>query len=180
MYVKVYIQILARLLVLSVQKKKLYKLLLCELRRWIPCSSSHWRWKGSCAVRTSVLRYRTHWSHQYVSSCSTVMGRKATRNGRWRLVWKNHISLQYELGWLSQCSVWLQVGWPGTTLLSSMVVVLYNPYLGSFEKLQELNVGFIMSVCPSTWNSLAPTGQILMNFYIWVFFENFLRKFRFH
>jgi len=62
------------------------KLLLHEIRRWLPCSSSHWRWQGSCVVRTIVPRYRTQQSYQYVSSCSTVMGRKATRNGKWKLV----------------------------------------------------------------------------------------------
>jgi len=54
----------------------------------------------------------------------------------------------------------------GQGFLPLVMVVLKNPYLGAFGKLQELTIGFIVSVCPSTWNSLAPTGQILMNFYI--------------
>jgi hypothetical protein len=37
-----------------------------------------------------------------------------------------------------------------------------------------------MSVCPSAWNNSAPTGRIFMKFDIYVFFENLLRKFKFH
>jgi len=37
-----------------------------------------------------------------------------------------------------------------------------------------------MSVRLSAWNSSAPTGRIFMKFYIWVFFENLSRKFKFH
>jgi hypothetical protein len=33
---------------------------------------------------------------------------------------------------------------------------------------------------PSTWNNSAPTVQIVMKFDIRVFFENLLRKFKFH
>jgi hypothetical protein len=36
------------------------------------------------------------------------------------------------------------------------------------------------SICPSAWNHSAPTGQIVMKFYIWVFFKNLSRKLKFH
>ena len=54
----------------------------------------------------------------------------------------------------------------GQGFLPLMMVVLKNTYLGAFGKLQELTVSFVVSVCPSTWNSLAPTREILMKFYI--------------
>jgi hypothetical protein len=34
--------------------------------------------------------------------------------------------------------------------------------------------------CSSAWNNAAPTGQIFIIFYIWLFFENMSRKFKFH
>jgi hypothetical protein len=37
-----------------------------------------------------------------------------------------------------------------------------------------------LSLCLSTWSSAAPTWWIFMKFYIGVFFENLLRKFKFH
>jgi len=36
-----------------------------------------------------------------------------------------------------------------------------------------------VSLFPSTWNSLAPTGQIYMKCYVWLFFKNLSRKFKF-
>jgi hypothetical protein len=35
-------------------------------------------------------------------------------------------------------------------------------------------------VCPSAWNSSAPTGQIFVKFDIWVFFKNLFSKFTLH
>jgi hypothetical protein len=35
-------------------------------------------------------------------------------------------------------------------------------FLGMFVKFQKATIGFIMSVCLSAWNNLAPTGQIFM------------------
>jgi hypothetical protein len=35
-------------------------------------------------------------------------------------------------------------------------------FLGAFAKLRKVTIGFVMSVCPSAWNSLAPSGWILM------------------
>jgi hypothetical protein len=36
------------------------------------------------------------------------------------------------------------------------------------------------SIHLSAWNNSSPTGGILMMFYIWEFFEDLLRKFRYH
>ena len=63
-------------------------------------------------------------------------------------------------------------------------------FLYAFAKLRKATVSFIMSVspcvcvcvclslCSSAWNS-ATTRQIFTNFYIWVFFQNLCRKFKF-
>jgi hypothetical protein len=37
---------------------------------------------------------------------------------------------------------------------------------------------FLRHVCPSAWNSSAPTGRIFIKFDIWGFFENLWRKFK--
>jgi hypothetical protein len=37
-----------------------------------------------------------------------------------------------------------------------------------------------LSVRLSAWNNSAPTGRFFMKFDIWIFFENLLRKFKFH
>ena len=56
--------------------------------------------------------------------------------------------------------------------------------VGPFAKLRKATISFVMSVCPSVrpsaWNNSAPTGRIVMKVDIWVFFENLLRKFKFH
>jgi hypothetical protein len=39
-------------------------------------------------------------------------------------------------------------------------------FFGVFSKLQQASVSFTMSVCPSAWKKLAPTGQIFMKFHI--------------
>jgi hypothetical protein len=51
--------------------------------------------------------------------------------------------------------------------------------LGAFAKLRKATMS-VVSVRPSAWNSSIPTGRIFMKFYIWVFFENLLKKFNFH
>ena len=33
-----------------------------------------------------------------------------------------------------------------------------------------------VSVCPSTWNSLAPTGQIFMKFLYMIIFQKYIKK----
>jgi len=52
-------------------------------------------------------------------------------------------------------------------------------FLDAFTKLQKPTISVLMSLCPSAWNNLAPTGQIFMKFSIWVFFENLSGKFKF-
>jgi hypothetical protein len=59
-------------------------------------------------------------------------------------------------------------------------------------KLRKATISFAMSVrlsvclpaCLSfhlsAWKNSAPTGRIFMKFYIWVFFQNLLRKFKFN
>ena len=37
-----------------------------------------------------------------------------------------------------------------------------------------------LAIHPSTWNSSALTGLIVMKFYIWIFLKNLSRKFKFH
>ena len=51
--------------------------------------------------------------------------------------------------------------------------------LDMFAMLWEVAVSFIKSVHLYNYNS-APTGQIFINFDIWVFFENLLRRFKFY
>jgi hypothetical protein len=53
-------------------------------------------------------------------------------------------------------------------------------FLGTVVKLRKATISFVKSVRPSAWNNSAPTGQIFMKFDIWVFFEDLLRKFKFH
>ena len=57
-------------------------------------------------------------------------------------------------------------------------------FLGAFEKLRKTTISFDMSVClslcfrPPAWNNSAPTGRILMNFDIWIFFRKFFEYFQ--
>jgi hypothetical protein len=58
-------------------------------------------------------------------------------------------------------------------------------FLGVFAKLQNVTIGYVMSVCPSAvcppvWNNSAATGQIFVKFDIWLFFENMSRNVKFH
>jgi hypothetical protein len=53
------------------------------------------------------------------------------------------------------------------------------PLLDAFAKLRNVTITF-MSIRPSAWNSSAPDGGVFIKFYIWVFFENLLRKFKFN
>ena len=52
-----------------------------------------------------------------------------------------------------------------------------DPFLGGFAILRKATVSFLMSLCPSEWNSSAPNGRIFMKFDIREFFENLSRKF---
>jgi hypothetical protein len=47
-------------------------------------------------------------------------------------------------------------------------------------KLRKAIINFVMSVCLSARNNTSHSGRIFMKFYIWVFFENFARKFKLH
>jgi len=55
-------------------------------------------------------------------------------------------------------------------------------FIDAFAKLRKATISFFTSVClsvrPSVRNNSAPTGRIFMKFYMWVFFENLLRKFK--
>jgi len=55
-----------------------------------------------------------------------------------------------------------------------------QPFLGVFAKLQEVAIGFVLSVHLPTWNSSASIGWIFMKFDILVLFENLSRKLNFH
>jgi hypothetical protein len=46
--------------------------------------------------------------------------------------------------------------------------------------MRKVTVSFVMSVRLSAWNNSVPAGRILIKFYIWIFFENLPRKFKFH
>jgi len=56
-------------------------------------------------------------------------------------------------------------------------------FLSMFTKLQRVTVSFVMSVCstvcPSTCDSLAPTGWIFIKFDILAFFEYMLKRYQF-
>jgi hypothetical protein len=53
-------------------------------------------------------------------------------------------------------------------------------FIGVFVKLQKALFSFVMSVRLSAWNNSASTGQIFMKFYIRVFFEKLVWKFKFN
>jgi hypothetical protein len=44
--------------------------------------------------------------------------------------------------------------------------------LGAFAKYRKATISFVMFVRPSARNNSAPTGWIIVEFYIWVFFRN--------
>ena len=56
---------------------------------------------------------------------------------------------------------------------------IYVWFLGAVAKLRKATICFVMSVRPSTWNNSALTRRIFMKFYIWGFFENVRRNFKF-
>jgi len=68
-----------------------------------------------------------------------------------------------------------------TSLLSSFTQpITVSCLLVAFEKLLKATISFVMSVRPSAWNNLTPTGRNFMKFDIWAFFDKLLRKFKFH
>ena len=52
-------------------------------------------------------------------------------------------------------------------------------FLGVFARIRKAAISFVIAVCPFAWNNSVPTGWILIKFYIWVSFENLLRKSKF-
>jgi len=66
-----------------------------------------------------------------------------------------------------------------------------TPFIHAFAKLQNSDYLFrrvCLSICPSVppsaclsaWKNSVFTGRIFMKFYIWTFFENLSRWFKFH
>jgi hypothetical protein len=53
-------------------------------------------------------------------------------------------------------------------------------YFRRDRKIAKSDFNFVISVCPSARNNAASTERIFVRFYIWVFFENLLKKFEFH
>jgi hypothetical protein len=55
-------------------------------------------------------------------------------------------------------------------------------FLAAFAKLRKVTMSYVMSaclsVCPSAWNILAPTGRSFVKFDARVFSENPSRKFK--
>jgi hypothetical protein len=47
-------------------------------------------------------------------------------------------------------------------------IIQYN-ILGAFAKLRKATIAFVMSVLPSAWRNLAPTGRILIKLDIDIF-----------
>ena len=48
--------------------------------------------------------------------------------------------------------------------------------LGAYARLRKATVSFVMSVCPSAWNSSAPTMKSFIRFFIGKFFEKSVEK----
>jgi hypothetical protein len=61
---------------------------------------------------------------------------------------------------------------------------VYFNAVGFQARSQNCGKRLLASTClffrPSAWNSSAYTGRIFRKFYIWVFFEDVFRKFKFH
>jgi hypothetical protein len=53
-------------------------------------------------------------------------------------------------------------------------------FLGTFVELQYATVSFVMSVRPSAWNKSGPTARTFMKLYVFLYFKNLSRKFKFH
>jgi hypothetical protein len=52
-------------------------------------------------------------------------------------------------------------------------------YLGALTEFRKETINFFKSVRPSAWNISAPTGQLFIKFYTWLYFENLQRKLRY-
>jgi hypothetical protein len=62
----------------------------------------------------------------------------------------------------------------------STSMFFFVPFLRRVRKIAKRDYYYLRHVCPSACNNSAPTGQIFMKCDICVFFENFLRKSKFH
>ena len=62
----------------------------------------------------------------------------------------------------------------------SRPMIQFLSFLDALAKVRKATVSLVMSVRPSAWNNLAPTGRIFMKFDMRVFFENISRKFKHH
>ena len=96
-----------------------------------------------------------------LSVCVSVVLRKRP------LVWKSHSDRCYNVSVRHTCCV-VSDFTPESLCITSV--------LGVFAKLRKATVSFIMSVRPSAWNNSAPTGQILIQFYVWAFFSKMRRE----
>jgi hypothetical protein len=68
-----------------------------------------------------------------------------------------------------------QSGWQAGNTGIQWCVSLLRAYV----KLRKATFSFVVSVCPSAWNSSAATGHIFIKSGSWVFFENMWRKCKF-
>jgi hypothetical protein len=53
-------------------------------------------------------------------------------------------------------------------------------FFGAFAELRKASITFVVSVGPSAWSCFSPTERTFMKFDTWAFFENLLKKFKFH
>jgi hypothetical protein len=63
--------------------------------------------------------------------------------------------------------------------INFVCIILYDynfHFWGAFAKLRRASISFVMNVCLSAWNDSAPTGRIVMKFYVWVFFQKSVGK----
>jgi hypothetical protein len=53
-------------------------------------------------------------------------------------------------------------------------------YEARSQLLRKETITFVMSVRPSAWNNSAAAGRIFIKVYVWLFFEDLSRKFKYH
>jgi len=58
------------------------------------------------------------------------------------------------------------------------IPIIQDPFLFTLNEKKRLLILSCMSVCPTALNKSAVTAQILIEFYVSVFFENLSRKFK--
>jgi len=63
-----------------------------------------------------------------------------------------------------KCSLGLKVRFNIVWIPNFICVNIHNTFLGASAKSRKATTGFVMSVRPSAWNSLAHTGWIFMKF----------------